>query len=53
MRNFLADSVQSSRAYSTLFYGLKKNQPHNMAVLHPLVFVLRRVLYAAVILFFV
>lgn len=53
LRNFLADSVEPRLAYKTLFYGLKKNQSHNMAVLHPLVFVLRRVLYALVILFLV
>ena len=37
--------------YRTLFYGLKKNHPHNVAVAHPLSFLLRRVLYSLVIVF--
>ena len=53
MRIWLQGEVQQSHAYKTLFYGLKKNHPHNMAIVHPLAFVLRRVLYAAVVLFFV
>lgn len=53
LRNTLAGKMRPKLAYSTLFYGLKKNQVHNMAVVHPLTFVLRRVLYTVVILYFV
>ena len=35
--------------YKTLFYGLKKNHPHNVAIVHPLLFLLRRIIYAIVI----
>ena len=36
-------------SYRTLFYGLKVNHPHNVAILHPLAFILRRILYSMVI----
>ena len=42
-----------SNFYRTLFYGLKCNHEHNVAVVHPLAFVLRRILYALVIVFMV
>ena len=37
--------------YRTLFYGLKRNHPHNVAIVHPISFVLRRVLYSLIIVF--
>ena len=36
-------------AYKTLFYGLRRNQAHNVALVHLLLFVARRILYALVI----
>lgn len=53
MRLRLQEKVKVNPAYMTLFYGLKKNHPHNMAIVHPLAFVIRRIVYALVILFFV
>ena len=38
-------------SFRTLFYGLKRNHPHNVAILHPLAFILRRVLYSIIIVF--
>ena len=43
--------VRVNRRYQTLFYGLKKNHPHNAAIVHPLAFLLRRVIYAVIIIF--
>ena len=40
-------------AYKTLFYGLKRNHEHNVAVLHPILFVMRRVIYSLVIIFMI
>ena len=37
--------------YRTLFYGLKRNHPHNVAIVHPIAFILRRVLYSIIIVF--
>ena len=45
----LQEQVQSKNAYKTLFSGLKKNHPHNVAIVHPLSFLLRRIIYAVVI----
>ena len=47
----LVDSVKVNSSYKTLFYGLKMNHPHNVALIHPVAFVLRRILFALVILF--
>ena len=49
----LQEKVTIPKSYSTLFFGLKLNHPHNVAVAHPLAFVLRRILYAVVIVFMV
>ena len=35
--------------YSTIFYGLKRNHPLNASVVHPLLFLLRRILFAIII----
>ena len=40
-------------AYKTLFYGLKRNHEHNVAVLHPILFIMRRVIYSLVIIFMI
>ena len=45
----LQSQVQLSNSYKTLFYGLKKNDPHNVAIVQPLSFMLRRIIYAMVI----
>ena len=36
-------------AYKTLFYGLKRNQPHNAGPVHLILYVTRRVLFSFVI----
>ena len=53
MRIKLAERVEISNFYRTLFYGLKWNHEHNVALVQPLAFVLRRILYALVIVFMV
>lgn len=47
----LIDEVKVSPGYKTLFYGLKWNHAHNVALFHPLLFILRRILYSFVIIF--
>jgi len=42
-----------SERYRTLFYGLKRNHPHSAAVMHPLMFLLRRIVYSAIVIYFV
>lgn len=37
--------------YKTLYYGLKRNHQRNVAVIHPLMFLLRRIIFALVIVF--
>lgn len=51
MRLELEDEVFVNPAYKTLFYGLKKNHPHNVAVIQPFMFLLRRVLYTFVLIY--
>ena len=50
--NPLANS-EISNYYSTLYYGMIKNHPHGAATVYPLLFVLRRIAYALVIVFMV
>ena len=45
------DRVQPCENLKTLYYGLKMNHERNVAVMHPLMFVLRRIIYALVIVF--
>ena len=52
LRVALTEHAHMAAAYKTLFYGLKKNHPHNMAIVHPLAFLVRRVIYAFVIINF-
>jgi len=47
----IEDTVPERQGYKTLFYGLKQNHERNVAVIHPLMFLLRRVIYAFVIVF--
>ncbi len=47
----LADSVREPERYKTLYYGLKRNHPRNVAVMHPLMFMMRRIIYALTIVF--
>ena len=47
----LADSVRQPARYKTLYYGLKLNHERNVAVVHPLMFMLRRIAYALLIVF--
>ena len=47
----IADSVQKPARIRTLYYGLKVNTERNVAVVHPLMFLIRRVIYALVIVF--
>ena len=51
LRVKVADRVKANQSYRTLFYGLKPNQERSSAVIHPLMFLLRRVIYALVIVF--
>ena len=46
----LEESVIVNSAYKTLFYGLKRNHTHHMAVIHPITFIVRRVLFAVILL---
>lgn len=47
----LESVVHVNQRYKTLFYGLKKNHPHSAATIHPLIFLARRIAYAAIVLF--
>ena len=44
-----ADLIEKPTRYKTLYYGLKLNHVRNVAIVHPLMFTLRRVLYALTI----
>ena len=39
----------TSDRYSTLWLGLKKNHERNVAIVHPMIFLVRRVAYAMLI----
>ena len=41
--------ITKSKRFKTLFYGLKLNQPRNSALVHPLMYTVRRVIYALAI----
>ena len=43
--------MEVNSRYKTVFYGLRKNHPHNAALVHPMTFLLRRIAYAAIIVF--
>lgn len=50
-RLILEDLVTVNDAYKTLFSGLKLGHPENVAVVHPLVFLLRRGFYSVGIIY--
>lgn len=47
----LAETVRRPERYRTLFYGLKRNHPRNVAIVHPLMFLLRRIIFALMIVY--
>ena len=47
----LEGQVISNPRYKTVFEGLKKNHAHNVALVHPLAFLLRRIVFSAIIVF--
>lgn len=49
LRLSIEKDVRVSKRYSTLFNGLKLNTAHNSAVMEPLIFLVRRFLYAMLI----
>lgn len=51
LRLKLEDLVDVSQRYETIFDGLKLNTAHNSAVMQPLTFMVRRIIYAALIVF--
>ena len=38
--------IEKPKRFKTLYYGLKLNHPRNVALIHPLIFTLRRIIYA-------
>ena len=46
-----AERMKTPQQYRTLFFGLKHNHERNVAIIHPLMFLLRRIIYALVIVF--
>ena len=51
LRTELESLVKVNPRYKTLFYGLRRNHPHMAAVTHPLIFLVRRIIYSAIVLF--
>lgn len=51
LRVALESKVWLNQRYKTLFYGLKKNHPRHVAVVYPIVFLVRRLVYTCLILF--
>ena len=51
LRVEIESRVQQSLKYKTLHFGLKMNHERNVAAVHPLMFLLRRIIYAVVIVF--
>jgi hypothetical protein len=47
----LEQVVEVSDRYRTLFYGLKRNHPNRAAIVYPLVFLIRRIIYSALVVF--
>lgn len=41
--------MREPERFKTLYYGLKRNHPRNVAVVHPLMFMLRRIIFALLI----
>ena len=51
VRVTIESQVYLNPRYETVFEGLKKNHPHNVALVHPMSFLLRRIVYAVIIIF--
>ena len=51
LRVKFAERMKAPQQYKTLFFGLKHNHERNVAVIHPLMFLMRRIIYALVIVF--
>ena len=51
LRIKLEEGVRLNPVFRTLYYGLKRNHPHNGAVIHPLAYLIRRILFACAIVF--
>lgn len=51
LRVEVENRVKLSQKYATLHFGLKLNHERNVAVVHPLMFLLRRIIYAITIIF--
>lgn len=47
----MAEAVKTPKRYKTLYYGLKLNHPRNAAVVHPLMYMLRRIIFAFIIVY--
>ena len=47
----MAEAVAEPARYKTLYYGLKQNHPRNVAVVHPLMYMARRIIFAFMIVF--
>ena len=50
-RSNLEGRSVTSKRFSTLFTGLIRNSEHNIAVVYPMIFLLRRIAYATTIVF--
>ena len=51
MQMVLESIIKISARYKTLFYGLRINHPHSANIVHPMVFLIRRVIYSAIVIF--
>lgn len=51
LRVAVEERVRLSEGYKTIHFGLKLNHERNVAVMHPLMFLLRRIAYATTIVF--
>ena len=53
IKSRLSDDIVVASSYATLFSGLKKNHPRKVAIVNPLVYMIRRVLFTATVIYFV
>lgn len=51
LRLKIEDLIELNERYSTIFFGLKLNTPHNSAIIETFTFMIRRLIYAALIVF--
>ena len=47
IKSRLADKIELSSRYKTLFFGLKLDHPRNVAIWHPVLFLMRRAAFFA------